>query len=183
MGGLVKHEKKKASCWASKIMFADEQGFRCAICRKDNNVDAMDHCHKTGWTRGTLCKSCNVAIGLLREDAEIFRRAVLYLHWSQLRIAWLEGEGEYVPIWPIFVGDFSEKDYPEAYLMADKHGQQIDFAYFQYAIAGKVSSDEMQKAIRARNHELAQKKAKSDKRKRYLEDLERRKRRSRRRPR
>jgi hypothetical protein len=100
-----------------------------------------------------------------------------------MRIAWLEGEGEYVPIWPIFAGDYSEQDYPEAYLMADRHGQQIDFAYFQYAIAGKATPDEIRKAIGARKHELAEAKAKSDKRKRYLEDLERRKMRARRRPR
>jgi len=48
------------------------QGHRCAICHThaDDLTQklAVDHCHTTGKVRDLLCKDCNTAIGLLRED-------------------------------------------------------------------------------------------------------------------
>lgn len=38
-----------------------------------------DHCHKTGKVRGILCRSCNHALGALRDSPAIARRAADYL--------------------------------------------------------------------------------------------------------
>ena len=60
-----------------------EQNMCCAIC----GVKAMDlpkalcvdHDHATGEVRGLLCRSCNVAIGHLRDSRELVLRAADYL--------------------------------------------------------------------------------------------------------
>lgn len=65
----------------------DEQGGRCAICdspeteTRNGKVKmlAVDHCHGTGRVRGLLCSPCNQAIGKLRDDPAIIRRAADYL--------------------------------------------------------------------------------------------------------
>lgn len=61
----------------------------CAICHqpethrsphtKKLKTLSVDHCHLTGRNRGLLCCACNHAIGALKEDPELFRRAVRYL--------------------------------------------------------------------------------------------------------
>jgi len=61
----------------------NEQGGRCDICKTHqsllNKVLSVDHCHKGGFVRGLLCSSCNVAIGLLKENKDILAEAILYL--------------------------------------------------------------------------------------------------------
>lgn len=60
----------------------DSQGFACAICHgalDEGRATHVDHCHTTGAVRGILCSPCNTAIGLLKEDPEVLRRAVEYL--------------------------------------------------------------------------------------------------------
>jgi len=62
-----------------------EQKGCCKICgttkpgRKDVKRFAVDHCHSTGKIRGLLCMHCNTAIGLLKEDPELFDAAKKYL--------------------------------------------------------------------------------------------------------
>jgi hypothetical protein len=41
---------------------------------------AIDHDHQTGRVRGVLCQRCNQAIGLLREDTELMKKAIHYLN-------------------------------------------------------------------------------------------------------
>lgn len=63
-------------------MLLDSQGGVCAICGNSPQVTeklAVDHCHKGGHVRGLLCRPCNAAIGLLKDDAQIANRAVQYL--------------------------------------------------------------------------------------------------------
>jgi hypothetical protein len=66
------------------------QGQACAICSSDlrhpmdlDNDPAtaphVDHCHETGAVRGLLCNKCNRGIGLLKDSAELCRRAAEYL--------------------------------------------------------------------------------------------------------
>lgn len=58
------------------------QGGVCAICGqppKEGNHLHVDHCHKTGVVRALLCRGCNVAIGSMREDPDVLRRAALYV--------------------------------------------------------------------------------------------------------
>lgn len=56
----------------------------CAVCQVDlrelppHRVHA-DHCHATGKPRGVLCGSCNMALGLLKDNPEILERAASYL--------------------------------------------------------------------------------------------------------
>ena len=58
-----------------------QQGGGCAICgRSLTDVKVcVDHNHETGEVRGLLCVSCNTAIGSLREDPNLLRRAIVYL--------------------------------------------------------------------------------------------------------
>lgn len=54
----------------------------CAICATscDTGMNlAVDHCHDTNKIRGLLCKNCNTAIGLLKEDLETMTKALEYV--------------------------------------------------------------------------------------------------------
>ena len=54
----------------------------CAICKDScstgNNL-AIDHNHTTGKVRALLCKNCNTAIGLMKEDVERMLSAIEYI--------------------------------------------------------------------------------------------------------
>ena len=58
-------------------MFED-QGGRCAGCSKEIVLGGrlpesacVDHDHSTGQVRGLLCRECNMALGLLHDNAEV----------------------------------------------------------------------------------------------------------------
>ena len=61
------------------------QGGVCAICKtssplgKGPNSWKVDHCHKTGKTRGLLCNRCNCALGQFKDNIESIKRAIEYL--------------------------------------------------------------------------------------------------------
>lgn len=60
----------------------EAQGGACAICRQPPAHGKrlhVDHDHETDVVRGLLCLPCNRAIGLLRDDPEVARRAAEYL--------------------------------------------------------------------------------------------------------
>ena len=56
---------------------------RCALCgihqSKLKTSLAVDHCHQTNKIRGLLCMNCNRGVGLLKDDASILQRAIVYL--------------------------------------------------------------------------------------------------------
>ena len=54
------------------------QGGLCKICVSNKATD-VDHCHTTGKVRGLLCRACNNAIGLLKENTETLQNAMNYL--------------------------------------------------------------------------------------------------------
>jgi hypothetical protein len=58
-----------------------EQGGVCAICGKKpgRRSLAIDHEHGNGRIRGLLCDSCNIAIGMLKDDPHILENAIRYL--------------------------------------------------------------------------------------------------------
>lgn len=70
----------------------DEQNGRCAICKEEEKPTrtgierdlCVDHCHASGTVRGLLCRNCNAAIGLLRDDPLLAEAAFEYLrkHWA-----------------------------------------------------------------------------------------------------
>ena len=58
------------------------QGGLCAICGvvfEKGRSPHVDHDHASGATRGALCRSCNLALGMLRDDPSVLRRAAEYL--------------------------------------------------------------------------------------------------------
>lgn len=64
------------------IIFNLQKGL-CNICNKHQNEFkrklAVDHCHTTGKIRGLLCKDCNTAIGLLKDNIQIIKKAIEHL--------------------------------------------------------------------------------------------------------
>lgn len=65
-----------------KEMVALQHG-RCKICyRIPSTRLAVDHCHKTGYVRGLLCRQCNSGIGLFRENPITLRKAAAYVSRS-----------------------------------------------------------------------------------------------------
>lgn len=74
--------------WKTFLEMHAVQGGKCKICSveilpintgRGNKTANVDHCHTTGRIRGLLCNSCNRALGLLKEDSEILRKAARYL--------------------------------------------------------------------------------------------------------
>jgi hypothetical protein len=61
----------------------------CAICRKpcvSGQRLSVDHDHETDEVRGLLCKHCNAAMGMLKEDEDIIFNMMEYLKkhkWSK----------------------------------------------------------------------------------------------------
>ena len=69
----------------------EAQGRRCAICRRATGATkrlAVDHDHSCcpgptscgGCVRGLLCGPCNSMLAHARDDGDLFRRAIRYLH-------------------------------------------------------------------------------------------------------
>jgi hypothetical protein len=44
----------------------------------------VDHDHLTGKVRALLCSLCNVGIGSLRDDLELFRKAIAYIEYHRM---------------------------------------------------------------------------------------------------
>lgn len=61
----------------------ESQNNCCIGCNKEVLL-CVDHCHKTGEIRGLLCRTCNAAIGLAKEDVEILKNLVSYLERGKL---------------------------------------------------------------------------------------------------
>ena len=64
------------------------QGGRCAICRVDEPgkgssgktaLWCIDHDHTTNAVRGLLCRHCNTAVGLFKDNPEVMERAAEYV--------------------------------------------------------------------------------------------------------
>lgn len=58
----------------------DEQNNRCKLCASKPKTHLyVDHDHTTGKIRGLLCHSCNVALGLFKDNITTLSNAILYL--------------------------------------------------------------------------------------------------------
>jgi hypothetical protein len=57
---------------------AEQQNSCCMICRRMLPLE-VDHDHDTEQIRDLLCRPCNLAVGLIREDIEIAENLVAYL--------------------------------------------------------------------------------------------------------
>ena len=53
----------------------------CAICKDGIELmdSAIDHNHETGEFRGILCKQCNRALGMFKDNPNVLRSALEYL--------------------------------------------------------------------------------------------------------
>jgi hypothetical protein len=62
---------------------SNKQNNCCAICEvHQSNLTkslAVDHDHKTGKIRGLLCGNCNTALGLLKENVELYQKSIIYI--------------------------------------------------------------------------------------------------------
>jgi hypothetical protein len=59
----------------------------CAICENPCETGmnlAVDHNHTTGKIRALLCKNCNTAIGLLKENTDTMTKAINYLQFHSM---------------------------------------------------------------------------------------------------
>jgi hypothetical protein len=62
----------------------EKQNYSCACCGKHENEISrkrlyIDHNHQTGKVRGLLCHSCNVSLGLMKEDIDSIASLIAYL--------------------------------------------------------------------------------------------------------
>ncbi len=86
-------ERHRKSSWVYKIKCAYgltseryedmllRQGGCCAVCKRPPSERklSVDHCHATKRIRGLLCHSCNVALGLLKDNVDALASAIEYL--------------------------------------------------------------------------------------------------------
>ena len=50
----------------------------CDVCCQTGCI-TFDHCHRSGNFRGWLCRSCNTALGQVKDSAELLRKLADYL--------------------------------------------------------------------------------------------------------
>lgn len=55
-----------------------QNGDCCEICSQPCVIQ-LDHNHATGSLRGFLCRTCNVGLGMFRDDPALLQRAAEYL--------------------------------------------------------------------------------------------------------
>ena len=60
------------------LMYESQSG-KCKICAVPSENLYIDHDHKTMNIRGLLCRDCNSALGLFRDNTEILKNAIEYL--------------------------------------------------------------------------------------------------------
>ena len=79
------HERRSRLYGLSQQQFEQliqQQGGQCALCRKPfaaAQQTHVDHDHTTLIVRGVLCSRCNTALGLLRDDPDLMRKAAGYV--------------------------------------------------------------------------------------------------------
>ena len=79
----IQHHVKK---WKPGLL--KKQKGRCKICRVDlrklpTSQHHVDHLHDTGLVRGLLCKSCNNALGNMRDNPDRLEAAAAYLRETE----------------------------------------------------------------------------------------------------
>ena len=55
----------------------------CEICENYMDKKCIDHNHDTGKVRGLICHSCNVIIGLAKENTETLKKIIKYINYYE----------------------------------------------------------------------------------------------------
>jgi len=63
----------------------------CQICGSDENL-CDDHCHETGFYRGTLCRTHNLGLGQFQDDCHTLRAAIKYLLEAKKKFEYFSGD-------------------------------------------------------------------------------------------
>lgn len=81
-------QKQYGISTAEKRSMLEAQGWKCANpgCNASVSMGGpethIDHDHVTGKVRGILCRLCNCALGMVRDDRDVLRGLVVYLDRS-----------------------------------------------------------------------------------------------------
>ena len=67
-----------------EALYKNQEG-RCAICLLNFDTLHVDHNHCTGSVRGLLCRHCNMALGVFKDDTKRLLRAVSYLKEAEIK--------------------------------------------------------------------------------------------------
>lgn len=78
-----------------KLRILKEQGYHCLLCRIDlRRVEArnvcLDHCHKTGFIRGVLCRNCNGVLGKVENLATRAKKELTHVMWLDNAVEFLK---------------------------------------------------------------------------------------------
>jgi len=78
-----------------KSRILKEQGYQCLLCKIDlrkvqsRNV-CLDHCHKTGYVRGVLCRNCNGVLGKVENLATRAKKDLTHVMWLDHAVSFLK---------------------------------------------------------------------------------------------
>lgn len=63
----------------------EDQNNACAICREPfTGTPHIDHDHRTNETRDLLCPTCNLGLGMFKDDIRLLAAAIVYLQdWAE----------------------------------------------------------------------------------------------------
>jgi len=68
----------------------EKQNGVCLLCKNvcdTGNSLAVDHDHDSGKIRGLLCKNCNTALGLFKDNVDVMTRAIEYIEMhSEIKV-------------------------------------------------------------------------------------------------
>lgn len=85
----MKERAKKTKCHNLSLdqynkMLLEQDG-KCAACKQESTENdsslAIDHDHMTGEIRGLLCRTCNLALGLLKDDPSRIAGLLEYIQY------------------------------------------------------------------------------------------------------
>lgn len=82
---------KHGVSYAERQQMYDKQNGCCAICGEEGSIEflpkgspmtgrlVVDHCHDSSKIRGLLCNSCNLGLGMFKNDTDKLIKAIDYL--------------------------------------------------------------------------------------------------------
>ena len=70
--------KKRYQVTAEEYKKAMSSSGCCVLCSSVENL-CYDHCHDSMKFRGVLCRKCNTALGLFKDNPELLRKAADYV--------------------------------------------------------------------------------------------------------